>query len=82
MQDAYQPVLIEDLVENNFPKWMVMKSGLFTPLFEKDDCREAGGRLRREHAIESNAGAIAEGRRRFIEQILLDPLFSKGEVVF
>jgi hypothetical protein len=52
-----------------------MKSRLFTsPLFEKDDCMDAGGRAMQER--------LPRGRGRFIKQIPLDPPFSKGEVIF
>jgi hypothetical protein len=50
-----------------------MKSRGFTPLFEKDDCMDAGGRAMQER--------LPRGRGRFIKQIPLDPLFSKGEVL-
>jgi hypothetical protein len=43
------------------------------PLFEKDDCRDAGGRAMQER--------LPRGRGRFIKQIPLDPPFSKGEVL-
>jgi hypothetical protein len=37
-----------------------MKSGLFTPLFEKDDCRDAGGRAMPPQGWSMDR-AIAEG---------------------
>jgi hypothetical protein len=58
----------KDLVENNFPKSIVMKSGLFTPLFEKDDCMGRDLLLQSLHSRHpwrscrrGNAGTIAEG---------------------
>jgi hypothetical protein len=33
--------VVKELVGNNFPNGGNSKSGLFTPLFEKDDCMDA-----------------------------------------
>jgi hypothetical protein len=45
------------MVGNNLPKLIVMKSRLYIPLFEKDDCMDAGGRVTQE-AVTEGPGEI------------------------
>jgi hypothetical protein len=62
------------LVKNNFPKLNFMKSGLFSPLFEKDDCMDAGDRVTQGAVTDDcmdagdrvTQGAVTEGRGRLI----------------